>query len=154
MRIANFQRAGIVLLMLFVVPGCGGNGGPTMYSVTGHVTYKDKPVPDANIMFAPENGPPALGKSDANGDFSLATNGVSGAIAGKGVWTITAFEPYDLPPPISADEAGKLAAEGKLPVVVAKSSIPEKYGTPVTSNLKMEVTTTSSKNKFEIVLTD
>jgi hypothetical protein len=146
--------AGLVMLSLVLLPGCGGGSGPVMYAAKGKVTYQSKPVPDANVMFAPENGAPAMGKTDSSGYFSLSTNGQSGAMPGKGIWTITAFEPVELPPPISADEAGKLAAQGKLPIVVGKSIIPEKYGTTITSGLNYEVTTTSSKNNFDIALTD
>lgn len=154
MRIENYRCAGIVVLTLIVLAGCGGNGGPKLYSVTGKVVYKDKPVPNANVMFAPEKGTPATGKTDNSGYFSLSTNDAAGSVAGPGVWTITAFEPFEAPPAMDFKEAGKLAAEGKLPVVVGKSIIPEKYGVGITSSLKMEVSTTSSKNNFDIVLTD
>jgi len=154
MRIETCRRLVAGLLCLLFLAGCGGSSGPKMYSVTGKVTYKDKPVPNANVMFAPENGTPALGKTDSSGNFRLATNGVSGAVAGKGAWTVTAFEDFEAPPPIDFQEAGKLAAAGKLPIVAGKSTIPEKYGVGITSGLKMEVTTTSSKNHFDIVLTD
>lgn len=155
MRIALFRTVCLSLLTLVFVAGCGGNNGPQLYSVSGNVKYKDKPVPGANVMFSPEKGAPALGKTNSSGDFSLSTNGVSGAIAGPGVWTITAFEPFEAPKAITAEEAGKLVSEGKpLPMVTAKSIIPEKYGVNVTTTLKMEVSTDSSKNKFEIVLTD
>ncbi|MDB5390762.1 MAG: hypothetical protein JWM11_6408 [Planctomycetaceae bacterium] len=154
MRIANYRTVGLTLFSLLFLSGCGGSSGPALYSVTGNVTYKDKPVPDANVMFSPAKGPPAIGRTDDSGYFSLSTNGKTGANPGPGSWTITAFEPFEAPKEIGFEESGKLAAEGKLPIVVGKSTIPEKYGVSITSGLKMEVSTTASKNKFDIALTD
>jgi len=48
--------------------GCGGSN---VVPVSGTLTYKGRPVPNAFVHFVPENGRPSLGETDANGKFTL-----------------------------------------------------------------------------------
>ena len=50
--------------------GCGP-GGPEIVEIEGTVTRNGKPVPNLRIYFAPTEGRPSWGISDANGRFVL-----------------------------------------------------------------------------------
>jgi hypothetical protein len=57
-----------VALLLVALPGCGGR----LQKVTGTLTYKSQPVPNAIIDFVPEKGRPSSGETDDQGHFKLA----------------------------------------------------------------------------------
>ena len=68
--------------LLLLTPGCGP-GGPEIASVTGRVTMDGKPLPNATVLFIPENGRPAGANTDADGNYVLNfTQGRRGAIPG------------------------------------------------------------------------
>jgi hypothetical protein len=51
---------------------CGCSSGPRLYEVTGTVTFDDKPVPEGDIYFVPDD--PALGAEYGkirDGNYSL-----------------------------------------------------------------------------------
>jgi hypothetical protein len=50
--------------------GCGP-GGPEIVEIEGTVTHNGKPVPNLRIYFAPTDGRPSWGISDAEGKFVL-----------------------------------------------------------------------------------
>jgi len=78
-----------LLAALSLSAGCG-SGGPEIASVSGRVTMDGKPLPDATVLFVPENGRPAGGRTDADGRYSLNfTEGRLGAIPGKSSVRIT-----------------------------------------------------------------
>lgn len=65
---------------LFV--GCGGDLGLT--PVTGTVTLDGKPLPNAEVVFRPEDGRPSLGTTDDQGRFELRySSDQMGAVQGK-----------------------------------------------------------------------
>lgn len=53
--------------------GCssGPDDKPDMGQVTGTVTMDGQPLADATVVFSPENGRPASGKTDASGKYEL-----------------------------------------------------------------------------------
>lgn len=61
MRNCRLLGAGLTagLLIGISFSGCGGDGGPPRYSLSGTVSYEGNPVPFGWIVFAPENGPGA-----------------------------------------------------------------------------------------------
>ncbi|QDU76581.1 Nickel uptake substrate-specific transmembrane region [Bremerella volcania] len=98
----------IVLAAMFVVTivaGCNQSNLPKTERVTGQVLYKGSPVDNATVIFSRgsrniANGEIALGKTDAQGNFSLTTHlsgqsDVSGAIAGTYQVTVS----KKVPPP-------------------------------------------------------
>ena len=130
------------IVPLTAVIGCGG--GPSLVEVTGKVSYHGKPVPKANVVFQPEEGPPAMGVSDEEGKFSLATRGRPGVAAGLATVAITALQEVKSIPP------GDQYPEG---LSVTRSLIPAKYALVASSPLEVEVAT-SGVNHFELELTD
>jgi hypothetical protein len=80
-------------LMVMVV-GCGSSH-PPLTIVTGTVTYDGKPLEDATVAILPDGGDgttkPAGGKTDAQGNFTLATtfpDGVTIAGVGEGSYML------------------------------------------------------------------
>jgi len=56
--------------MAAAIAGCG-SGGPEIVPIEGTVTHNGKPVPNVRIYFAPSDGRPSWGISDANGRFVM-----------------------------------------------------------------------------------
>lgn len=131
---------GILAIIASALPliGCGGASGdlPDTAPVTGTVTYNGEPVPNAQVMFYPDEGPkPAVGTADENGVYSLTTfEKGDGAIPGTHVVTVTAYDN---------------SSEG----VSMNSLVPEKYSTRTSSPLKVTVAD-QEKNEIPLELTD
>jgi len=67
-------------LALLTVAGCGGGGEFGTEKVSGRVMFQGNPVADASVQFIPQAsregrlaGKAAIGKTDANGRFTLST---------------------------------------------------------------------------------
>ena len=89
--------------------GMTGCGNPGMAKVSGTVTWRGTPVPDAVVQFLPTSKPGAGGRTDAEGRFSLTTlKPGDGAYVGQGRVTIT---PYDIPERYRTPDKTPLTAE-------------------------------------------
>lgn len=124
-----------MLAMLTTIVGCGDDG-PSLFEAGGTVTYHGEPLEDATVIFQPNDGPLATGKTDAEGHFFLATRGEPGAVAGPGKIAITAVEQLK---EIEAKPAGGMPTEEEL-AKASRSRIPPKYGNVRTSDLQATVT--------------
>ncbi len=94
--------------LVLVVAGCGGS---KVAPVSGRVLLDGKPLAGASVNFLPdtkekEPGPGSVGKTDADGKFTLQlqTGSGNGAIIGKHRVRITAFEGGDEPPSSNPNE--------------------------------------------------
>lgn len=69
---------------LVLLSGCGGGSDtPPLGTVSGVVTLDEKPLADAEVTFQPETGRPSLGKTDSQGNYTLAyTVNDNGALIG------------------------------------------------------------------------
>lgn len=138
------------IVACLMLAGCGGNELGTV-GVTGTVTYKDQPVAGANVTFASEGNPLALGTTDDKGVYTLTTSGNPGAVPGQHKVYISKIESSgdtsQLKPEDMASMSGSNAPE-------AKSLIPKKYNNPATSGLTATVTENASDNVFDFPLTD
>jgi hypothetical protein len=78
---------GVLCLFLGLAIGCSGQA--TLYPVTGHVTLNGKAMSGGYVTFKPDKakgnnfGGEPTAEIDANGDYTLATNGKPGAPAGS-----------------------------------------------------------------------
>ena len=66
----------LVILAIALPTGCGRR---EMASVSGRVTYRGRPVPDAFVMFSPASGPASGAVTDADGVYRLVTGGPYGS---------------------------------------------------------------------------
>lgn len=131
-----------VFLGLAVLKGC--SGGNSLVEVTRTVSYQGEPVSEANVLFQPASGPPAMGQTDAQGNFSLSSSTGRGASPGPAKVAITAHEEIASVPPSEEDPEGYSEV---------RSLIPEQYGTMVSTPLEVEITV-SGENHFDFELTD
>ena len=85
--------AGILLATIagLLCGGCGGDAGPTRYSVSGEVTINGVPVPAGRLLFTPDvsagnRGPQGLARI-CNGRFSTNED-AEGKGAGSGAYLV------------------------------------------------------------------
>jgi hypothetical protein len=134
-----------VLLLGVLIGGCGG--GARMAAVNGQVTYKGKPVPNANVSFTPVEGVgrAATGVTDSNGRYSLGTYlATDGAPVGKYRVHIIAHGPSR---PLKPGEIGSGMPGEMMP---GEPVIPQKYFAPDSSGLTFEVKPGSNRADFEL----
>jgi hypothetical protein len=129
------------VLLTVVTGGCGGET-LSLVEVTGTISYQGEPVPNADVMFQPPEAPPAMGRSDEQGSFSLVTSGRPGAAPGPARVAVTAFEVLEEVPAGDADPEGYSEQ---------RSLIPEKYMNVISSPLAVEVP--ESGGHFDLELT-
>ena len=103
--------------------------------VAGVVKYKDAPVPDADVVFYPENGPVGTAKTDAKGAFQIKTNGQSGGVPGKHRVTVASKQEAAVPP-----------SDGRAFEFTSKSTLPKKYLSQADTDLVVEITSTGNKD--------
>lgn len=133
---------GIVLfnLICLIATGCGGGSSdqPDLGSVTGSVAIDGKPLPNAMVVFSPENGRSSMGITDSDGNYELTyVADTTGAKIGKHSISITNVEQDN------SEESG-----GESPVGT-QTPIPAKYNTK--STLTEEVK--AGDNTFDFELT-
>jgi hypothetical protein len=131
---------GICCIALFAVvigaQGCGPDG-PDIASVEGVVTLDGKPLEGAQVLFVPEKGRPAVGKSDASGRYRMEyTESRTGAIPGKSRVEITTWAPGYM------NEAGE-----RVPGV--KEVVPARYNRDTTLEFDVQPGTANVAN-FEL----
>ena len=136
--------------------GCGGSTMPKVYPATGTVTWKGEPLADATVSFVPSVGAPSDGRTDAQGKFTIMTNGMPGARAGACKVTVSKFAGAgaSMPADPKPEDMIKMYENKKKKGEVEKGEIPAKYGRPDTSGLSAEVTTEGAKNVFTFDLKD
>jgi hypothetical protein len=139
---ARLWVAGIAVVALAAGGGCGRSD---MGRVSGVVTYRGKPVPDAVVTFRPQDRPIAAGRTDAAGRFTLNTYSKGdGAVRGQNRVTI---EPW-IPGPDTFPEPGQPPPPWLEP---KRDDIPEKFRQEDTSGLTVEVVP-RKQNEFSFEL--
>jgi len=118
--------------------GCN-RGGLNLAPVEGVVTFKGAPVAQAGVLFKPATGPIAIGTTDGEGHFRLSTANQDGALVGDHRVAVTKTQ--QLAPQVAGEH---------FPRYETKYLIPQKYGSPETSELT--ATVTSGKNQVEFKL--
>lgn len=126
-------RGNTFLLGIFLgcILGCDKGDLPDLAPVSGTVTLDGKPLANKEVIFAPENGRPSIGRTDENGKYELKyTVEIEGAIIGQHAVKISTPLP----------EGGNYAGY--------KESVPKKYN--VESTLKEEVTSGRNTKNFDL----
>jgi hypothetical protein len=141
----GFLTAALVLAGL---TGCGKSGPAPIEKqktvpVSGVLTYKGKPVPNASVIFQSIDGKvSSWGTTDAAGTFTLTTYASQdGAPPGKYKVTVSAGGPKEIEPGVLADE----------PPGGFKSPVPVKYASPSTTDVLKDVSE-SGNNQLTIDL--
>lgn len=136
------QRSSVLLAVSLcaLLVGCG-DGKPSAYPVSGVVTYQDKPVEGAQVIFMTTGGRPAEGTTDTAGKFVLTTfDKGDGALPGQHKVTIV-----KMVKPANADPNN--------PYVALENALPKRYATTAETPLTEEVKT-SGANEFKFSLSD
>ncbi len=124
-------------------------------AVTGIVTYDDKPLAGASVLFTPKQagaGEPSYAMTNDKGEYVLQTRlGEAGAgtTPGEYIVTVTKSESGSTSTYVSPTDSSSAASTG--PVVKPKSAIPEVYGKADTSPLSATVAKGSNKIDFVLV---
>jgi hypothetical protein len=131
--------------------GCGQSDGLNLAEAGGKVTYQGKPVPNATVVFMPQDGLPAIGMTDDEGRFEFNTGGRPGATVGGGAISVTAVHQSR---EVTDEEVEKIggAAFDALLASIRKSLIPEKYNHPQTSGLTATITEDPDQNQITLDL--
>jgi hypothetical protein len=125
-------------VVALLMGGCD-RSGLNLAPVSGVVTYNGAPVEKAGVIFMPESGPPAMGTTDAEGEFTLRTANRPGALVGNHRVSISKTE----------TTATQIPGE-RLPRYGTKYHLPEKYASPSTSELTATVSDDDNSFRFEL----
>ncbi|MEZ6130999.1 MAG: hypothetical protein R3C59_20200 [Planctomycetaceae bacterium] len=145
-------------LLASFLPGCGsGADVPELAAVTGTVTLKGAPLPDAMVTFVPEKGPVAIGMTDGSGKFSLRTGRLDGAVLGQHKVSVQLDQggsevvapTGDLNDPEQLTKYYEQSMKEREETE-EKSLLPEKYGNVATSGLTFQVS--GGTNEFSVEL--
>ena len=130
------------LLVMVAIGGCSGGAadGPKTAKAGGLVTLNGQPVEGATVSFSPQGpGRAAVGKTNAEGRFQLATtNNIGGVVPGTYQVGITKQRiEGGMTPEESQAYYEKTGQPPPAPKVFQE--LPEKYGNPATSELQATV---------------
>ncbi|HTN76048.1 MAG TPA: carboxypeptidase regulatory-like domain-containing protein [Pirellulaceae bacterium] len=140
----NYGAVGLLLLLF--ASGCGGGSDrPKLAPVKGQVTLDGVAVKDAAVMFMPTTGRPAMGATDAAGNFELMTyDPGDGALLGDHKVTVTLKK---LTGVVSSDGLSGTAAPGGIQ---EEWLVPERYSKPETSGLTAKVEPRMAPLEFKL----
>ncbi len=154
----NSYRVGLSVLCLMLsvmfLTGCGPSG-PPLAPASGTVTHNGTPVEGANVTLVSVADPLAVanGVTDAQGKFTLQTNGKPGAPIGKNNVGIAKGGMAQM----SAEKAKKatmgIPDSSLMKNTKSESELPKKYAGPSSSGLSANVESGKS-NDFVFDLTD
>jgi len=114
-------RNAVAAIALLIVAGCGAKHPslPPQYPVTGRVTFDDKPLGSAGVMFLPRGetrGTGAFAMTDAEGKYTLRTeHGGAGAPEGEYAVTISKVVNRDGTPYKPRPDAAEAGERESLP---------------------------------------
>ena len=135
---------GAVSLLLVALAGCGG--GPALVEVSGTLTHKGKPVPNALVNFMPENGRPSWGITDEDGHFTLNYDaGHDGTVVGKHIVSVKSRPSR----PKTAKEQEAAIAGKKMPMSKDMADFFEKYS-PNNSKYQVVIDKNTPELKLEL----
>ena len=159
-------------LLTVVAAGCGPSA-PKLYPASGTVTYEEKPLANATVIFIPQSGRPSMATTDASGKYTISTNGKPGAPLGTYNVTVSwkegsadAAAPATEMPTDNTEVSSEqmLEIQDNMSKMAMKmrdrdskesnqAGIPAKYSIPEGSGLTAKVTEDATKNVFDFPLT-
>jgi hypothetical protein len=152
---------GSLMALIGVLALCSGcdrtpPGRLPTYEVNGSVTYKGKPLPQADVLLMyPELQKTSFARSDEEGNFRLATyETADGALAGKALISVSKYEQVPVSKDPIAGEPGYDPSKAYLPEKPAKSLIPDRYASFDKSELTTVIEASDSNSPLVIELKD
>ncbi len=139
LKMHKFQSV-ICVLLLLLITGCGGSEDtPKLAQVTGTLSDGDKPIPNAAVLFQPEDGSPSSGTTDKQGKFTLEySTGEPGATIGEHTVKFTI--------------GGIASSEGEVDLTLQEA--PQQVKEPVEIVLPGKKTVAEGENSFSFDLAD
>lgn len=153
----------LCLVVVFAAIGSGGCGSRSPFKtvpVSGTVTYKNKPVANATVVFVLDNAPRrSYGTTNQAGEFKLTTQNTNdGALVGEHKVGISLKKPTSnstIGQEMDASNPGDAYAQAMANAAQGKpedeDELPSKYANPDTSGLVRTVVATG-ENHFKIDL--
>lgn len=136
--------AKLALLVLLAVGAVGCDRGPKLVPARGMVKYKSAAIPGADVVFVPvSDGQTAIGRTDEQGRFQLATSGRPGVLPGAYNVAITAARNKR---EVSAAQAVAMSSEQIS--ANREDLVPVKYNNPLSSELTASVAGDEKANEF------
>jgi len=135
--------AGLFCLACAILAGCGGDGGARLVPVSGTVAAAGKPLTKGSVTYHPEAtkgesaGVLPAATIDEQGQYSLSTQGRSGAPVGKYKVVVAVQVPSD----------------PKDPYSIPKSLVDPVYSKPETTPLVVEVKDGAPAGAYDLKLT-
>jgi len=137
-KLRSYLNGLLAALCVAALAGCETK----MYPISGRVKVGGAPFANGSVNFVPVGpGRPAYGGTDANGRFTLDTGNSPGAPKGTYKLVLQKFETTA----DSSDE--RTPSDQRKPL---KSSLPEKFTRPETSDITIEVPSPNGLYEFDI----
>ncbi len=135
--------------LILSLSGCGGTGDqPQLGLVSGTITLDGAPLDGIAVVFYPDNGRPARGRTDSNGKYDLTyIRQTRGAKVGHNRVEIAPSE-EDAHDEEEQATAGENISTAKPPVMREKPKVPGRYNT----NSILEADVKPGENVFDFKL--
>lgn len=136
----------LATMSLILVCGCG-ESPEGLARVEGVVLLDGKPLAGAGVVFQPNVGPLATGRTDGSGRFTLTTANQEGAVPGEHVVTIaqSAEESF------VSETGGTMGPPTTQSAAKPQGRLPVKYSSPERSDLNATVES-GRTNTFDFAL--
>ena len=142
--------------MVLIAAGCAVGCGDRLGTVPagGVVTWSDKPVEGAQVMFLRDSqqGPAAIGVSDQDGRFELTTGESPGAVPGQYRVTVVKDNSAELGIPDPLPEGVTRTEYVRTHNLVLRPLLPVQYADFQQTPLRFEVSADTQKNDYAINL--
>lgn len=130
--VCNLLSVTVLLLAPFILTGCGSN----LASVTGTVTFDDRPLESGRIVFQATGESMAYGELGPDGRYTLIAGDQQGITPGEYIVTV------------ATHEVGEITGRGNPPLTILIT--PARYGNKDTSDLRADVLPGHNKLDFEL----
>lgn len=140
------------LVVSAILIGCGGTDNDPTHQVNGVLHYNGEPLSNVGVTFYPEHGRSAVGKTNAEGNFTLMTyNPNDGAVAGEHKVAIVPG-----PGDSAAKDSSELTADDYAPPASgnAEAPFPRKYLSRETTDLTVHIPDDLENGQLKLELSD
>lgn len=145
------RRAAVLTVILLGLPGCGGpSDQPELGQVHGAITLDGKPLSGVAVVFQPDSGRPARGRTDAEGKYELTyIRDIRGTKVGRNRVEVAPSEEGEEEEDNSADaDAEADSQQAQRRALSGRPKIPARYNT----KSELEVDVKPGDNTFDFQL--